>query len=40
MAGTVASSVVQDGDCSAESLQVYEEEWKRSIGTIYPDITI
>ncbi|UCD57845.1 MAG: hypothetical protein JSV16_01670, partial [Candidatus Hydrogenedentota bacterium] len=32
MAGKVAASAVQEGDSSADSLRVYEEEWKRTIG--------
>ena len=32
MAGAVAASAVQEGDCSADSLRVYEEEWQGTIG--------
>lgn len=32
MAGAVASSAVQEGDSSADTLRTYEEEWKRTIG--------
>jgi digeranylgeranylglycerophospholipid reductase len=32
MAGSVAASAVQEGDCSAESLRVYEEQWQGTLG--------